>query len=399
MIPTPAELNAVPSLETPANPGWQSNLQLPANLPPQIGQIAQRVTAGAVTPYEKVMAIQEYLRDNFTYDLHVPAPRSANDLVYFLTKSHRGYCEQFAGTMAVMLRTLGIPARVALGFTPGSYDGATQAYRVGTQDSHAWVEVEFPQYGWLAFEPTPTRDNPTASAYDTPPAVVGGNRSCQTTGALRGVPCTPGAGGVGRTGGSPGRNLGPLGRLRHERNGGGFAGLPPLAPRPVPLATRIRHAALLVLLAGIVLALALIPPAKAVRRRLRVRSGEPRTRVIGAFRLFDDHAADVGLGRRPYETPSEYGRRIAEACPAAAEPIAALAAATARATYGGGAVTSQQADEAVRLARTAAHEVSISSPWPRRLAGAYRLGWWNPGGRWVAPAQPAPVRRPTLLRV
>src|SRR4029077_13893661 len=180
--PTPAELQAVPSLQVFQNLNWTRYVQLPDNIPPQIRTIANQVVAdgGATTPSAKVMAIQDYLKD-FTYDTHVKPPTGVNDLLYFLTKSHRGYCEQFAGTMAVMLRELGIPARVAVGFTPGTYNSGTKSYQVTTQNAHSWVEVEFPDFGWLAFEPTPTRDNPIAQAYDTN-VTTGGATGCQQLG-------------------------------------------------------------------------------------------------------------------------------------------------------------------------------------------------------------------------
>src|SRR5207302_187187 len=84
----------------------------PAGTPHEIYQIAQAWSGSGATPFQKIMAIQEHLR-SFTYNLNVPAPRSTNDLLYFLLKSHQGYCEQFAGSMAVLLRALGLPAQGA----------------------------------------------------------------------------------------------------------------------------------------------------------------------------------------------------------------------------------------------------------------------------------------------
>ena len=205
VMPTPAELNAIPSLQVPENPDWERYTILPPDIPAQIRDIAERVTANATTPYEQVMALQQYLR-GFTYDQKVKPPQSVNDLLYFLTKSHRGFCEQFAGAMAVMLRSLGIPARVAVGFTPGTYRSG--AYDVSTQNAHAWVEVEFPQYGWLAFEPTPGRTNPVAALYNTPPGPpLGGAQGCLRFGP-RGECITSGAGKPSR-GQQAARNWGP----------------------------------------------------------------------------------------------------------------------------------------------------------------------------------------------
>src|SRR5206468_95525 len=102
-----------------------------------------RVTDGQPTAYRKIMAIQRYLLDNFTYSLRVTPGHDINHILYFLTRSKRGYCEQFAGSMAVLLRALGIPARVAVGFTPGSYDPKQGVYHVTGQNAHAWVETLF----------------------------------------------------------------------------------------------------------------------------------------------------------------------------------------------------------------------------------------------------------------
>jgi hypothetical protein len=102
------------------------------------------------------MAIEGYLspRNGFAYDEHPPA--SALPLETFLFSSKRGYCQQFAGSMALLLRMGGIPARVATGFTTGSYDAANHRYVVSDLDAHAWVEAWFPRYDWLRFDPTPS---------------------------------------------------------------------------------------------------------------------------------------------------------------------------------------------------------------------------------------------------
>src|SRR5439155_5076124 len=164
VIPTPAELDRVTAMGA-AN----AYTQLPDNLPPAIDQLAHQWSAEGTSPYRKILAIQDVLR-GWTYDLRVAAPRNADDLVYFLTKGHRGYCQQFAGSMAVLLRALGYQTRVAVGFLPGSYNPRTQRWEVSTDDFHAWVQVLFPGYGWLSFDPTPTRfeSNPTIASYDDP---------------------------------------------------------------------------------------------------------------------------------------------------------------------------------------------------------------------------------------
>src|SRR5439155_19264408 len=121
------------------------------------------------TPFQKLMAIQRFLH-TFTYDQRVNGQTDLGSVLNFLTRTQRGFCQQFATAMAVLARALGYPARVAVGFTQGRYDARRQAWVVGTQNAHAWVEVFFPGFGWIAFEPTPSRDNPVADAYLAPKA-------------------------------------------------------------------------------------------------------------------------------------------------------------------------------------------------------------------------------------
>jgi transglutaminase-like putative cysteine protease len=116
--------------------------------------LATRLASDAATPYDFSVAIERYLstRNGFVYDEHPAASRFP--LQTFLV-SKRGYCQQFAGSMALLLRMGGVPARVATGFTTGSYDAASHQYVVSDLDAHAWVEAWFPRYGWVRFDPTP----------------------------------------------------------------------------------------------------------------------------------------------------------------------------------------------------------------------------------------------------
>ncbi len=118
---------------------------------------ARRLTSGARSPFEATVLIERWLRSRggFAYDQRPPAPAGLPPLVDFEQRSKRGYCQHFAGTMTLMLRYLGIPARVAVGFTSGIWkDGS---WTVTDHDAHAWVEVWFAGYGWLPFDPTPGR--------------------------------------------------------------------------------------------------------------------------------------------------------------------------------------------------------------------------------------------------
>lgn len=143
---------------------------------------AERLTARAHSPYEATIAIERWLRSTggFIYDTHPPAPAGLPPLADFVERTKRGYCQQFAGAMALMLRTLGIPSRVAVGFTSGTWKAGT--WTVTDRDAHAWVEVWFAGYGWLTFDPTPGRGTLSATytnASDSAEAIraLGGGRS------------------------------------------------------------------------------------------------------------------------------------------------------------------------------------------------------------------------------
>ena len=135
--------------------------------------IASQVTAGAPTMYDAVERVQRYLNSNFSYS---EKPRPARyPLNAFLFRDKFGYCQQFSGAMALMLRMAGIPSRVAAGFAPGSLNRDTGEYRVRDLDAHSWVEVYFNGIGWVTFDPTPAAaPAETQSADVTPTSATGG---------------------------------------------------------------------------------------------------------------------------------------------------------------------------------------------------------------------------------
>ena len=116
---------------------------------------ALELTSGQPTTYDAVKSVELWLQRNFTYSERVPT--HPIPLMGFLEEDKRGYCQQFSGTMALMLRMAGIPARVAAGFSPGSFNKDTKEYRVRDLDAHSWVEVWFSGVGWVPFDPTPAR--------------------------------------------------------------------------------------------------------------------------------------------------------------------------------------------------------------------------------------------------
>jgi len=136
-------------------------LQMPS-LDPRIALLARQVTASATSNYARARAIEQYLQTNFGYTLELPGMREADPLSRFLFERRKGHCEYFASSMTMMLRTLGIPARVVNGFRGGEYNDLTSSYIVREKDAHSWVEVYFPEYGWATFDPTPS--GPAAEA-------------------------------------------------------------------------------------------------------------------------------------------------------------------------------------------------------------------------------------------
>ena len=173
---TPDELRqAGPLRDTDA---WvkSSYLQLPGSVTQQTRDLAAQITKDATNDYDRAAAIQTYLLSNFGYDESIPAPPPGEDGVdYLLFHLKRGYCDYFAAAMAVMLRSVGVPSRVVVGYVARapSNDGT---YTVRENEAHAWVEAYFPGYGWERFDPTPggahaiATPAPTAAPSTTPAA-------------------------------------------------------------------------------------------------------------------------------------------------------------------------------------------------------------------------------------
>src|SRR5215210_214964 len=134
--------------------------QLPPTGLERTRALASRLTEDTTNPYDAVLKMNQYLKETYPYDLSIPPQNKDMDAVeYFLFEQKRGYCEQFSSSLAVMVRSQGIPARVATGYAPGEYNPFTGYHDVRASDAHAWVEVYFPGYGWSTFDPTPSFDS------------------------------------------------------------------------------------------------------------------------------------------------------------------------------------------------------------------------------------------------
>jgi transglutaminase-like putative cysteine protease len=150
-------------------PPWMRQMyieDLPLATQTALQDLATQVTSGARTPYDKVVAVQTYLEGNYYYTEKEPVtPQDQDAAAFFLLNSKRGACDLFATSMAVLLRLSGVPARVATGFISGDYDPETGTNAIRAKDAHAWVEVYFPGYDWIPFNPAPQRDLDQASLW------------------------------------------------------------------------------------------------------------------------------------------------------------------------------------------------------------------------------------------
>ncbi len=152
--PSPGELRAAGNYLPQFAPAY---LQLPEAHPldPRIPRLAAQIAGSASNNYDKAIAVERYLKTHYGYTLELLRSPVADPLANFLFERKQGHCEYFASSMAVMLRTLGIPSRVVNGFRSDEFNDVTGYYVVRAKNAHSWVEAYFPGYGWVTFDPTP----------------------------------------------------------------------------------------------------------------------------------------------------------------------------------------------------------------------------------------------------
>jgi len=151
-VPTASDLRGT-SIDYPT---WLDRyLQLPDDFSPRVASLASSITNSEDHPYDKAMDITRYLRINIQYARTIPpVPANADPIEWFLFDEQTGFCNYYATAQVLMLRSLGIPTRFVVGYAQGDYEQQTRTYTVRKQDSHAWPEVYFIDYGWMPFEPT-----------------------------------------------------------------------------------------------------------------------------------------------------------------------------------------------------------------------------------------------------
>jgi transglutaminase-like putative cysteine protease len=317
MMPTfsPDQLRAAGSV-APPDPIY---LTLPQDFPVSVREQAEAATASASNAYDRARTLQDWFRTNFSYSLEVPAGHSVAAIEAFLER-RTGYCEQFAGTFAAMARALGIPARVAVGYTTGVVrpDGA---YSVLGKNAHAWPEVWFDGYGWVPFEPTPGRGAPGAEPYTGVPPQ-------QDDAPVEGAATAPTV-----------EVAGPSTSVAAAVNGPDQAdipgvGIPDVAGPAAPTGSGGGPPwGALAVVVGLLIAVAATP---AIARRVRRghAAGDAAVRIAELWaRARRAVESTTGTRLDPTLTPLEQARAAAPRLPVAAQPLRALAEVATAATY------------------------------------------------------------------
>lgn len=372
--PTPDRLALSPPVQASSRAATRY-LALPRSLSSRVTAEARRVTAAVEPdgPYAVARRLQDYFRTTYTYDLDVGPGNGSDALEDFVLTTRRGYCEQFAAAYAVMARSLGIPARVAVGFTSGDLrdDGL---FHVQGLNAHAWPEVYLQGFGWMAFEPTPGRGMPGAEGYTGVPAAQasplrpdGGPQTATTEpGSTATTPTTigPGTSVPTTVAGAAGSSTTVRGASPTTTRSGAVAGTEDDDSRPL----------LLLVTVGVVLATAFAARGRLARRRRPWHHHrDDRDRVLAAWSSAADSLAVSGLGRRPAETFLDHATRAAgdERLPAeVGERVLVLAGTAGTAAYGTADLPADDVaacEDAARAIKAAVRDVA---PLRRRLAAA-----------------------------
>lgn len=342
-------------------PLWGSGVERPSpdefDVYAGVAARAERIAGSATTQYAAVNRIEAHLRRTYEYDEQPPFTASGQmPINQFLDESGRGFCQHFAGSMALMLRTLGIPSRIAVGYTGGRYDPESDEWVVIDRDAHSWVEVYFEGFGWIPFDPTPGR------SVETPASVSSGDyaplpRLARRAGVEREAVNPPSrrADAAPERPDRPSRQSGATGDS--ARDGGALGWLLLLIPLAAAAALLTRPA-----LRGL----------RRARRRLR---GSERSRVLGAASELESELARLGTRVPPEATGAERAEAIRRATGIDARRLYALAD-TARYSPGAPAPgTAREAwSESARARREARRRCSLGTRLRASLFAARHLG-------------------------
>lgn len=334
-------------------------LALPDGFSPRVGQQAQELVAGQPNPYGRAVALQNFLR-GFTYDLNVQPGHSGDVLEQFLFETRRGYCEQFAGAFAAMARSVGLPARVAVGFTPGEIDPADPTlFRVRGEHAHAWPEVYFEGAGWVPFEPTPGRGIPNAEPYTgVPEEQAAPGQPEATVVEPQTTPTTQPA-----TGGQPDDSSTDT-TIEQQPTGGADEADKSFIERYI---TDPARRILPWVLGLIVVYLVACPGLLALHRRLRrQRAVGPQAQIALAWVEASEAAELVGFSQAPSQTYAERARHLADDLPATASESLQLARLIEAAHYAPVGVDDAAVEAAWQASEAVARDAWSQTSWTGR---------------------------------
>jgi hypothetical protein len=322
-------------------------------------EATQRIAGNATNPYAAAMAMEAWLRSSggFDYDETPPHSRAMPPLVQFVTRTKRGYCQHFAGSMALMLRYLGIPARVAAGFTSGRYDKEAGTWSVNDREAHTWVEVWFKGYGWLPFDPTPGRGT-LGGPYTT------SSISFDARGAVKVLGASALAG----------RRLlrfelGPLSKEARARNEGGGNAAGDRAGTGANARNGGVGVALIVALVTLLGAFVLVV-GKLALRRSRFLTKDPRELAAACRREVVDFLRDQRIDVPRSIGPRELGGLLSKRVGVEA---GGFAAAVGLARFGPASTAPRAALDARRELQTVRRRLRRALPLGRRLRGLFSL--------------------------
>ena len=317
-----------------------------------------------ITEYEATVALEHYFRSKpFHYTLTPHLTGKVPALADFMMFTHSGYCQMFSGAMALVLRLHGIPARVAVGFTPGKLQSA-DTYLVNDRDAHAWVEVYFPGYGWIPFEPTPGSHLPTDTSSSNPKFAT------LTTGG--GTNISPAARAfLGSVFGGKGNFSNALLQKR-KADSEGLGGRTPSSQIAIRTdgggSGHGRFFTWLLTITAVVLVAILALKAVAVRWRY-LRPG-PRAKAAAAYHDLATFVGDQGMEVRPEDTFEELAERVDSTFGVDAQ---AFARSATRARYAPLPVAEDEARLLRRQLRAIKHDVRERLTPRERVGGALRL--------------------------
>jgi hypothetical protein len=337
-------------------------------------RLPQQITSGAESNYDRALMLQNWFRTKFAYSLQTVGGNNDDALKQFL-EDRSGYCEQFAATMALMARALDIPARVVVGYTPGSQtDNGT--WQVTAHDAHAWPELWFEGIGWVRFEPTPGGgDGGATPVYaPTPQEQVSPSKPGNNAGPIP----------LRRTSPEVSGGKGPLAELRRSnQNGGAFGVTSDAASGAADKGTPSRWWLLLtILLIGVALALAPMTAERLTRRRRWRHLASDREAVEAAWADVLDAAVDVEIPAAKTDTPRDVAEKLPHRCrlsPQATTDLHQLARLVERLRYSGGVVQVPETMRSREMAEGIRSEIfgSLASRDRRQVQ------WWPASGRQV----------------